>query len=222
MKLLKSLVGRVIREFERNLEKSAIILSGVQGALLTKIKKIHAQSFLDQKAKEAYKKQGNKVIYSFHAEEVECIGKGKLHTPYEFGNKVAISVSGKGNFILGVKSFHGNPYDGHTLAQTIEKTEENTNEEVKQVFVDLGYRGNNYKDKSKIYTPYTKKKLGVFEKMMQKRRSAIEPVIGHLKQYGRCARNYLKGIIGDIINPLISAIGFNLRNITNKIVQSTA
>jgi IS5 family transposase len=161
------------------------------------------------------------VIYSFHAEEVECIGKGKLNKPYEFGNKVGLAVSGQGNFILGVKSFHGNPYDGHTLAQTVAKVEEITEQEVQKLFVDLGYRGSNYPAKGKVYTPYTKKQLSTKDKKMQKRRSAIEPVIGHLKQYGRMARNYLKGMIGDIINPLISAIGFNLRGIANKITAST-
>ena len=126
-------------------------------------------------------------------------------------------MSGRGNFILAVKSFQDNPYDGHTLAETVAQMEKNTEIEVKKIFVDLGYRGNNYKKKSKIYTPYTKKSLSVEDKIMQKRRSAIEPVIGHLKQYGRMGRNYLKGVIGDILNPLISAIGFNLRGIANKI-----
>ncbi len=72
-----------------------------------------------KKNKDAYK-QENKIIYSFHAPEVKCIGKGKLNKSYEFGNKVSLAVSGRGNFILAVKSFHQNPYDGHTLDQTIE------------------------------------------------------------------------------------------------------
>ena len=81
-----------------------------------------------------------------------------MNKPYEFGNKVAIGVSGHGNFILGVKSFHGNPYDGHTLKQTVAQIEEITGQEPKKLFVDLGYRGANYEKKGKIYTPYTKKK----------------------------------------------------------------
>ena len=221
MKHLKVLVGRLIRVVQRNLEKAILPVSESDLELFEKIKRIHAQSFLSKSAKEKYKKEGNEVIYSFHAEEVECIGKGKLNKPYEFGNKVGIAVSGQGNFILGVKSFHGNPYDGHTLAQTVAKVEEITQQEVQKLFVDLDYRGSNYSAKGKIYTPYTKKQLSKFDKKMQKRRSAIEPVIGHLKQYGRMARNYLKGVIGDIINPLISAIGFNLRGIANKITVST-
>ena len=51
---------------------------------------------------------------------------------------------------------------------------------------------------------------------------AIEPIIGHLKNFGRMGRNYLKGIIGDIVNPLISAVGLNLRRITNILKESTA
>ncbi|WP_342272064.1 hypothetical protein [Candidatus Tisiphia endosymbiont of Parasteatoda lunata] len=55
---------------------------------------------------------------------------------------------------------------------------------------------------------------------MLKRRSAIEPIIGHLKSYGRVGRNYLKGVIGDVINPLISAVGLNLRCIANHLLKT--
>ena len=221
MKHMKILVGRLIRRVERKITEVNMLLAPDKEKLLEKIKKIYAQSFLSKQSKEKYKKAGNEVIYSFHAEEVECIGKGKLNKPYEFGNKVGIAVSGRGNFILAVKSFQDNPYDGHTLAETVAQMEKNTEIEVKKIFVDLGYRGSNYKKKGKIYTPYTKKSLSKEDKIMQKRRSAIEPVIGHLKQYGRMGRNYLKGVIGDILNPLISAIGFNLRGLANKIKLPT-
>ena len=80
--------------------------------------KIFMHNLYSRKKKDIYKKE-NKIIYSFHAPEVECIGKGKLNKPYEFGNKVGIAVSGRGNFVLGIKSFQGNPYDGHTLDQTV-------------------------------------------------------------------------------------------------------
>ena len=95
-----------------------------------------------------------------------------------------------------------------------------TDKEVGNMFVDLGYCGNNYQQKGKIYTPLTKKKITPKLKVMQKRRSAVEPVIGHLKQYGRMGRNYLKGVIGDILNPIISAVGFNLRSISNKLMAA--
>jgi hypothetical protein len=115
---LKVRLGRLIRISIRGIEKSKCELSENDAAILFRVKNIHAQSILKKKDKDIYKKE-NKIIYSFHGPEVECIGKGKLNKPYEFGNKVGIAVSGRGNFVLGVNSFHGNPYDGDTLDQTI-------------------------------------------------------------------------------------------------------
>ena len=220
MKSLKIRLGRLIRICERSLEAREIPLSAKEKEVLSRVKKIHAQSVLGKTEKQKYK-QENDVLYSFHAMEVECIGKGKLHKPYEFGNKVSVAVSGRGNFVLCAKSFHGNPYDGHTLLQTVESVEKLTSIPVQKMFVYLGYCGSNVSAKGKVYTLYTKKKLRSAEKKIIKRRSAIEPIIGHLKNFGRMAKNYLKGVIGDILNPLISAIGLNLRNLANNLTYKT-
>lgn len=217
---LKVRLGRLIRICQRAIEKSKLELSEEDCAILSRAKNIHAQSILKKKDKDIYKKE-NKIIYSFHAPEVECIGKGKLNKPYEFGNKVGIAVSGRGNFVLGVKSFHGNPYDGHTLDQTVVELRK-LSPETSKIFVDLGYTGHNFKEKGKVFTAKTKKTLSNDDKKMQKRRSAIEPIIGHLKNFGRMGRNYLKGVVGDIVNPLISAVGLNLRRIANILKESTA
>lgn len=217
---LKVRLGRLIRICQRGIEKSKLELSEEDGAILSRAKNIHAQSILKKKDKDIYKKE-NKIIYSFHATEVECIGKGKLNKPYEFGNKVGIAVSGRGNFVLGIKSFHGNPYDGHTLEQTVVELRK-LSPETSKIFVDLGYTGHNFKEKGKVFTAKTKKTLSNDDKKMQKRRSAIEPIIGHLKNFGRMGRNYLKGVVGDIVNPLISAVGLNLRRIANILKESTA
>ena len=217
---LKVRLGRLIRICQRAIEKSKLELSEEDCAILSRAKNIHAQSILKKKDKDIYKKE-NKIIYSFHAPEVECIGKGKLNKPYEFGNKVGIAVSGRGNFVLGIKSFHGNPYDGHTLDQTVVELRK-LSPETSKIFVDLGYTGHNFKEKGKVFTAKTKKTLSNDDKKMQKRRSAIEPIIGHLKNFGRMGRNYLKGVVGDIVNPLISAVGLNLRRIANVLKESTA
>jgi IS5 family transposase len=217
---LKVRLGRLIRICQRAIEKSKLELSEEDCTILCRAKNIHAQSILKKKDKDIYKKE-NKIIYSFHAPEVECIGKGKLNKPYEFGNKVGIAVSGRGNFVLGVKSFHGNPYDGHTLDQTVVELRKLC-PETSKIFVDLGYTGHNFKEKGKVFTAKTKKTLSNDDKKMQKRRSAIEPIIGHLKNFGRMGRNYLKGVVGDIVNPLISAVGLNLRRIANILKESTA
>jgi len=60
------------------------------------------------------------MLYSFHAPEVECIGKGKASAPYEFGGKVSVVTTNarapSGQFVLHTRApLPGNPYDGHTL-----------------------------------------------------------------------------------------------------------
>ena len=48
-----------------------------------------------------------------------------------------------------------------------------------------------------------------------RRRSAIEPVIGHMKTDGRLDRNFLAGPRGDATNALLCGAGYNLRLILN-------
>jgi transposase, IS5 family len=48
-----------------------------------------------------------------------------------------------------------------------------------------------------------------------RRRSAIEPAIGHMKSDGRLGRNYLLGTLGDAINAILAGVGYNLRLILN-------
>lgn len=50
-----------------------------------------------------------------------------------------------------------------------------------------------------------------------KRRSAIEPVIGHMKNDGRLRRNWLKGAEGDAFHTLLCGCGHNLRLILKKL-----
>jgi IS5 family transposase len=94
-----------------------------------------------------------------------------------------VAVSGKGNFVVAIKSFH----DGHTLYHTVQEIRKIVDEILNQVFVDRGYAGNNFSEKSKVYSHNSKKKLSKNDKKMLKRRSAIEPIIGHLKNFCRMA-----------------------------------
>lgn len=61
-------------------------------------------------------------------------------------------------------------------------------------------------------TPYQKQKL----RNGFKRRAAIEPKIGHLKQDHRLSRNFYKGIKGDNINVMLAAAGMNFKRMINK------
>jgi IS5 family transposase len=83
-------------------------------------------------------------LYAMHAPEVECIGKGKARRPYEFGVKASIAVTNGKGLVVGVRTFPGNPYDGHTLAAQIEQTTtllEGIGTKPATAVVDLGCRG---------------------------------------------------------------------------------
>ena len=92
-------------------------------------------------------RQRGKKIYSLHAPEVECIGKGKAHKPYEFGVKVSIATtldhSKGGQFVAHAKALPGNPYDGHTLATIIPDIEKQIGASINRIVADKGYRGHN-------------------------------------------------------------------------------
>lgn len=50
-------------------------------------------------------------VYSLHEPEVDCISKGKARVRYEFGTKVSLVTSLDGGFVVGARSFPGNPYN---------------------------------------------------------------------------------------------------------------
>lgn len=160
-------------------------------------------------------KDSKNKLYSIHAPEVECISKGKAHKRYEFGCKVGLVTSSRGNWILGASAFHGNPYDGHTLQESLDQVEKLTGWKCGCANVDMGYRGHNYSGPTEIrIIDYRKmKKVTRWVRRWMKRRAAIEPINGHLKSDNRMSRNYLKGKRGDQINALLSACGFNLRKL---------
>ncbi|MFQ5687613.1 MAG: transposase [Candidatus Scalindua sp.] len=143
---------------------------------------------------EALRKTSMNKVYSIHAPEVECISKGKAHKKYEFGCKVSVTATSKECFILGMKAYHGNPYDGHTLEESITQTERITGFKARDIYVDRGYRGHNCTGEALVHIAGRgTKKLKASVRRWIKRRSAMEAVIGHAKTDGRLGRNFLKG-----------------------------
>ena len=118
-----------------------------------------------------------------------------------------------GQFVLHAKALPGNPYDGHTLRDVIDQTQKLTGREIERAYVDKGYRGHDTENPRRVFI--SGQKRGVFGviKRELRRRSAIEPVIGHLKAEGHLGRCYLKGRTGDAANAILSAVGYNFRRI---------
>ena len=208
LRTLKTYLGRVIRDIERAIVKEPALNAAFRRELYL------AGRVLAQKRGERGKK-----VYSLHAPEVECIGKGKAHKPYEFGVKVSVATPLKrspgGQFVLHAKSLPGSPYDGHTLGSVIPAIENTTGAILSRILADDGYRGHNapQSHKLRVYTSSQKRRVTPAIKKIMKRRAAIEPVIGHMKQDHGMGRNHLAHASGDAINAVLAAAGYNFRRL---------
>ena len=142
LRFLRIRLGRLIRDIRRKIE-STDKLEQVFAVPLNKAMRIRQQR----------QQQRGPKLYSWHAPETECTGKGKAHKPDAFGVKVSIATTNRrckdGQFVLHAAALAGNPYDGHTLAAVIEETQACTGREIERVYVDKslpraltgGYRG---------------------------------------------------------------------------------
>jgi IS5 family transposase len=204
LKFLRTRLGRLIRDITRKTRSNA----GLREAFEAPLRK--AMRIRDQRQQERGRK-----LYSWHAPETECIGKGKAHKPYEFGCKVSITTTNRrckgGQFVLHAKALPGNPYDGHTLAEVIGETEALTGREIERAYVDKGYRGHNAPRPLHVFISGQKRGVHGVIKRELRRRSAIEAVIGHMKTDGHLGRNFLKGYRGDHANAVLTAVGHNFR-----------
>ena len=155
-------------------------------------------------------------LYALHAPEVECISKGKARMPYEFGVKVTIATTLEEGLVVGMRRMPGNPYDGHTLNETIKQVEILADKRPGMAIVDKGYRGVQV-DEVQIVRSGQRRGVTRAIKARSKRRSAIEPTIGHMKMDGRLAQCPLKGALGDALHAVLCGAGDNLRLIINKL-----
>ena len=202
-KKVKTIAGRLVRDLERKLPPS------LYQSTLVLFKQVLAQ-----------KKADSNKIYSLHEPHVQCISKGKEHKKYEFGSKVSIITTKNTGVIIGAINIEKNVHDSKTLQPAIEQQQRLTGIILKNNFVDRGYRGVKEvlgtqiiipDSPGKDRTPYEKQKL----RKGFKRRAAIEPKIGHLKQDHRLSRNFYKGIKGDNRNVMLAAAAMNFKRIMN-------
>lgn len=206
LKKLKTRFGRLYREIVRKAEEKGIELDINARTLLNQCKQLLNQ-----------KRNSKNKLYSFHEAEVVCTSKGKAHKRYEFGNKSTFITTAKECFILHADAHWGNPYDGHILTETLNQANETTqsifNKTIDFLLSDKGFKGHRYSGETTILieTPINKKRY-----KQLKRRSSIESVFSHTKQYHRMGRNFLKGLHGNLVNTIFAACGYNLKKIYNK------
>jgi len=204
LRFLRTRLGRLIRDIRRKVANPDLPLM----ELLELCDRLRQQKPRDK----------NK-IYSLHEPEVMCISKGKAHKRYEFGQKISVATSNRGNWILSASLCQGNLYDGHTLASTLTSTEANTGVAVTDAYVDKGYRGHDYSGSANVHLAGASHRgVSRTKRKRRRRRSAVEPVIGHMKTDNRMGRCFLTGLLGDEINAILAAAGMNLRKLLRGFV----
>ncbi len=201
---MRTWLGRLIRDIRRKIAGDPAL----EAAFATVLER--AERILGQQPGDKGK------LYALHAPEVECIGKGKARTRYEFGCKTSLATTNErckgGQFVLGAMALPGNPYDGHSLAGQIDQVARLTGTSVARAYVDRGYRGHKIeRDGLDITISHTRGITSPTVRREMRRRSGIEPVIGHLKEDGHLERNHLAGSEGDAINAILCAAGHNMR-----------
>src|SRR5215218_9301742 len=106
LRMLRSRLGRIIRDIRRKIEGQPALEEAFP-LPLGRASQIRSQQ----------QRQRGWKLYSFHAPEVECIGKGKASAPYEFGVKASVVTTNArapgGQFVLHARTLPGNPYDPH-------------------------------------------------------------------------------------------------------------
>ncbi len=196
---LRSRVGRVMRDIARQLER-------VDPSRQDRAREIlgRANRILTQKTSRKNK------LHAFHAPEVECISKSTKRTPYELGARLTVAKTLKEGFVVGMRSMPCNPYDVYTLAETIEQVSILAERTPRTVIADRGYRGGEHDG---IHVLRFGPKRGTTCELhgMMKRRSAIEPTIGHMKTDGQPGRNWPNGTLGDAMHAVLCSAGHNVR-----------
>ena len=217
VKRQRTILGIVMREVQRKLR--ALDFVPAQSKALSDL-----SMWLERAERIRTQQRHDKnKLYALHAPEVECIGKGKARKPYEFGVKSAVVVSHQHGLMLGARTFPGNPYDGHILSAVLEQATNLTQDlavKLKHIVVDLGFRGVDADNPDKEIIHRGKfKSLSTQQKGWLKRRTAVEPAIGHLKSDHRMDRCWLQGALGDALHSISCAAGYNLRWLLRAIAR---
>jgi transposase, IS5 family len=214
LKRQRTVLGRLLRDIERKIAAATEVHQATLKVWLERAWRICRQQ-----------KKDKGKLYALHAPEVECISKGKARQPYEFGVKTSLAITEKSGLIVGARTFTGNPYDGHTLAAQLEQTRilleaVPGDPQPKMVLADLGYRGADAELAAvKLIHRGKYKTLSEKQRKWLKRRQAIEPIIGHVKQDHGLRRCWLKGAVGDALHAVLCATGFNLRWLLRAIAR---
>ncbi|MGZ5209245.1 MAG: IS5 family transposase, partial [Sulfuricurvum sp.] len=196
MKRLRTIAKTLIRDLDRHFDDTQHKCYGEEFYLFMRVL--------------LQKRTSHNKIYSLHESHIYAMAKGKDHKSYEYGTKASIVSTYTHGVIVGVCAHDINQHDSKTLEAALKHAHTKRTTTINEAVCDRGYRGVKEVGKTKISIPGVHLKRDTEEQKEDKRkkfrrRAAVEPIIGHLKNDYRMARNYLKGFIGDQINLLMAA-----------------
>jgi IS5 family transposase len=201
---LRTYLGRVLRNVERARPKR----STKQEQIVTIARRIFTHQRTD-----------HGKVYSVHAPEGEGSAKGQVHKHSEFGCKVPLVTPSRQSWIVGIEATPDNPYDGATLKPALAQGKRLTGVQPQEAWVAKGFRGQRYHPKAGAVYSAGRRNLTPQLSKLLKRRSAIEPVIGHTTHDHGMNRNYLLGKVGERINALLSGAAWNLKKLWRHFVD---
>ena len=200
LRLLRSRLGRIIRDIRRKIAGQA----RTRGGLRMRRSRVLRRSDRSSSASA----DGSSIPST--PPRSNASARARPAAPYEFGVKASIVTTNAcapgGQFVLHAKALPGNPYDGHTLGSVIDATEKLTGCAIERAYVDKGYRGHDTANPRRVFISGQKRGVFGIIKRELRRRSAIEPVIGHMKTDGHLGRCHLKGREGDAANVILTAV----------------
>jgi IS5 family transposase len=171
------------------------------------------------------KRTSRNKIYSLCESHIYAMAKGKDNKSYEYGTKASIVSTYTDGIIVGVSAHDINQHDSKTLEAALGHAHTKRISVISEAVCDRGYRGVKQVGLTQISIPGVALKRDTKEQKEEKRkkfrrRAAIEPIIGHLKNDYRMARNYLKGFVGDQINLLMAACAWNMKKWMNSFIHA--
>ena len=205
LRILRSRLGRIIRDIRRKIEGQPA-LEQAFALPLGRATQIRSQQ----------QRQRGWKLYSFHAPEVECIGKGKAAAPYEFGVKASIVTNNRrapgGLFVLHARAMPDNPYDGHTLRDVIDRTENSPAVRSSGPMSTRVTAATTRKSPSRLHLRPEARRLRRHQTRTATslRHRARDRTPEDRRSPRRC---YLKGRAGDAANVVLTAIGHNFRRV---------
>ena len=170
--------------------------------------------------REQEQRQRGPKVYSLHAPEVECIGKGKAHRPYEFGVKVSVATTAQALPRAASSSPMSRrcpaiPMTATRWQPSSRRWRRSIGNTIERILADAGYRGHNAPPdyKFRVYTSGQKRRVTPQIKRELRAAPPSSPSSAISRPSTAWAAIISAHRAGDAINAVLAAAGYNFRRL---------